>query len=185
MGPKITVDSATLMNKGLEVIEAHWLFSLDYGRIDVVIHPQSTVHGIVEFVDGSMLMQAAPTDMRVPIQAALSHPESLQAAFGRVDLTKMGSLDFARVDGDRWPCIGLAYEAGGKGGAYPAVLNAANEEAVTAFLAGRLAFTAIPRVLEAVLAAHDGSDADDLDGLTEIDRWARSAARRSMPIGAA
>jgi 1-deoxy-D-xylulose-5-phosphate reductoisomerase len=178
MGPKITIDSATMMNKGLEVIEAHHLFGFDYDSIDVVIHPQSLVHGIVELGDGSMLLQAAPTDMRIPIQAALSHPERLQPAFERVDLTKVAQLEFEAVDLDRWRCLSLAYEAGRKGGSYPAVLNAANEEAVNAFLIELIPFTGISETVEAVLGQHKGEPADDLEVLVEIDAWARSEARR-------
>jgi 1-deoxy-D-xylulose-5-phosphate reductoisomerase len=180
MGPKISIDSATMMNKGLEVIEAHFLFGLDYDRIEVLIHPQSLVHGIVEFVDGSQLMQAAPTDMRIPIQAALSHPERLNSNGDPLDLRAVGTLNFEPADLDRWPCLQLAYEAGRRGASYPAVLNAANEEVVNAFLLGFISFTRIPKVIESVLEAHAGVETDDLDVLLDIDAWARSKARRIM-----
>jgi 1-deoxy-D-xylulose-5-phosphate reductoisomerase len=180
MGPKISIDSATLMNKGLEVIEAHYLFGLDYDRIDVVVHPQSLVHGIVVFVDGSMLLQAAPTDMRIPIQAALAYPDRVPFSVERIGLEKVGSLAFEPVDEGRFPCVRLAYEAGRKGGSFPAVLNAANEEAVNAFLLGFISFPRIPTVIESVLEAHSGTDTDDLDVMLDIDAWARSQARRIM-----
>jgi 1-deoxy-D-xylulose-5-phosphate reductoisomerase len=180
MGPKITIDSATLMNKGLEVIEAHFLFDLGYDDIDILVHPQSVVHGIVEFTDGSLMMQAAPADMRIPIQAALSHPDRLQRAFDRVDLTKMGRLDFEPVDHARFPCVGIAYEAGRKGGSYPVVLNAANEEAVNAFLIGLIPFGAIAGTIEEVLGAYDGAEAEELDEVLQIDGWARAEARQTV-----
>ena len=180
MGPKISIDSATLMNKGLEVIEAHYLFGLDYDHIDVVVHPQSLVHGVVVFVDGSMLLQAAPTDMRIPIQAALTHPDRVPFSVERIGLEKVGSLGFEPVDDERFPCVHLAYEAGRKGGSFPAVLNAANEEAVNAFLLGFISFPRIPTVIESVLEAHSGTDTDDLDVMLDIDAWARSQARRIM-----
>jgi 1-deoxy-D-xylulose-5-phosphate reductoisomerase len=178
MGPKITVDSATMMNKGLEVIEAHFLFGLDYDSIDVIVHPQSVVHGIVEWIDGSMIMQAAPADMRIPIQAALAFPERLQPPFERVDLGRVAELCFEEVDHERFPCVGLAYAAGRRGGSYPAVLNAANEEAVNAFLIGLIPFTAISTTIEEVLELHDGALGGDLETLLEIDAWARSETRR-------
>jgi 1-deoxy-D-xylulose-5-phosphate reductoisomerase len=180
MGPKISIDSATMMNKGLEVIEAHYLFGLEYDDIDVIVHPQSLVHGIVEFVDGTQLMQAAPTDMRIPIQAALSHPDRLPSSFAPIDLGRIGALQFEPIDHARWPCLRLAYEAGRRGASYPAVLNAANEEAVNAFLLGFISFTRIPKVIESVLESHEGVETDDLDVLLDIDAWARSKARRIM-----
>jgi 1-deoxy-D-xylulose-5-phosphate reductoisomerase len=180
MGPKISIDSATMMNKGLEVIEAHFLFGLHYNSIDVIVHPQSIVHGIVEWIDGSMIMQAAPADMRIPIQAALAFPERLQPAFERVDLRKVAKLDFEEFDERRFPCVALAYAAGNRGGSYPAVLNAANEEAVNAFLIGLIPFTAIAPTIEEVLELHDGADAEDLETVLEIDAWARAESRRSV-----
>ncbi|MGH2788005.1 MAG: 1-deoxy-D-xylulose-5-phosphate reductoisomerase [Actinomycetota bacterium] len=177
MGPKITVDSATLMNKGLEIIEAHFLFGLDYERLDVVVHPQSIVHGIVEFADGSMLMQAAPTDMRIPIQAALSFPDRIESSLPPPDLAAIGSLEFEPVDHGRFPCVRLARDAGVKGGSFPAALNAANEAAVEAFLAGRVKFLEIPAIMEEVLDQHEATDADDLDTVLDVDAWARARAR--------
>jgi len=176
MGRKITVDSATMMNKGLEVIEAHFLFGLSYERIDVLVHPQSVVHGMVELVDGSLLMQAATTDMRIPIAAALAAPERFEAPAPRVDLAQVGSLEFERVDEGSFPAVKLAYETGRAGGTAPAVLNAANERAVEAFLARRLSFTGIATAVSSVLDAHDVQDADELGSVLEADRWARERA---------
>ena len=180
MGPKISIDSATLMNKGLEVIEAHYVFGMDYDAIDVVVHPQSIVHGIVEFVDSSMVMQAAPTDMRIPIQAALAFPERFEWPEERIDLEKIGALDFEPLDHARFPSVGLAYESGRKGMTFPAVLNAANEEAVNAFLLGLIGFTAIPAVVEEALESHHPAEAVDLEAVLEADGWARSEARKSI-----
>ena len=180
MGPKISIDSATLMNKGLEVIEAHYVFGMDYDAIDVVVHPQSVVHGIVEFVDSSMVMQAAPTDMRIPIQAALAFPERFEWPEERIDLEKIGALDFEPLDHARFPSVGLAYESGRKGMTFPAVLNAANEEAVNAFLLGLIGFTAIPAVVEDALESHHPAEAVDLEAVLEADGWARSEARKSI-----
>ncbi|MGH2755735.1 MAG: 1-deoxy-D-xylulose-5-phosphate reductoisomerase [Actinomycetota bacterium] len=180
MGPKITIDCATLMNKGLEVIEAHHLFSLAYECIDVVVHPQSVVHGMVEMVDGSVIMQAAPTDMRTPIQAALAWPERIAPAYSRVDLAAVGSLDFEPVDHGRFPSLGLAYRAGEAGRTFPAALNAANEVAVAAFLDRRISFQDIPAIVQTVLDAHEPQDASDLESVMEVDAWARRAADEAM-----
>jgi len=180
MGPKITVDSATMMNKGLEIIEAHHLFGLDYDRIDAVCHPQSIVHGIVEFADSSSLLQAAPTDMRIPIQAALTWPDRTKALGKPVDLADVGTIEFEAVDHDRFPAVGLAYRAGRLGGTHPAALNAANEEAVGAFLDRRIGFTDIPAVIEKVLDDHDPLNAHDLDAVLEADAWARARASSAM-----
>ena len=176
MGPKITVDSATLMNKGLEVIEARWLFDVTADRIDVVIHPQSIVHSLVELRDGSMLAQLGATDMRLPIQYAFSYPERWAAALPGLDLARCGALEFEEPDHDRFPCLGLAYRALRGGPGLPVLLNAANEVAVAAFLEGRLPFAAIPAVIEEVLeagAARPAAAPDSLAGVREIDRWAR------------
>lgn len=178
MGRKITIDSATMMNKGLEVIEAHFLFGLPYDRIDVLVHPQSIVHGMVELVDGSVLMQAATTDMRIPIAAALTAPDRLDAPAPRIDLAEVGSLEFERVDGGSFPAVALAYETGRAGGTAPAVLNAANETAVEAFLDGRLSFPGITGAVKAVLDVHDITPADDLEAVLEADRWARSEVKK-------
>jgi 1-deoxy-D-xylulose-5-phosphate reductoisomerase len=177
MGPKITIDSATLMNKGLEVIEAHFLFGFDFEHIGIVVHPQSIVHGIVENADGSMLLQAAPTDMRIPIRAALAHPDHVAAPAEGLDLGAVGSLTFEGVDHDRFPAVSLAYEAGRQGATYPAALNAANEEAVGAFLSGLLSFVGISHVIEATLSGHRPGDPLDLDDVLEADAAARAAVR--------
>ena len=177
MGPKITVDSATLMNKGLEVIEAFWLFGLPFERIDVVIHHQSVVHSLVEFVDGSVKAQLGPPDMRLPIQYALAHPDRLPAPIAPLDLAALGQLTFGSVDERRYPCLQLAFQAGRAGGTHPTVLNAANEVAVERFLAGRLGYTGIPRLIEAALAAHRGVDAPDFEAVIAADGWARAFAR--------
>ena len=136
MGPKITIDSATLMNKGLEVIEAHFLFNVPYDKIDIVIHPESVIHSMVEYIDGSVLAQLGTTDMQIPIQYALTYPGRSDSPVSRLDLTKVEKLHFQKPDRKKFPCVDLAYEAGEKGGTYPAVLNAANEVAVARFLQG-------------------------------------------------
>jgi 1-deoxy-D-xylulose-5-phosphate reductoisomerase len=181
MGPKITVDSSTLMNKGLEVIEAHELFGADHGigydDIEVVVHPQSIVHSMVEMTDGSTIAQLSQPDMRLPIGYALAWPDRIGTAFGRIDWSACGPLEFEPPDHDAFPCLGLAYEAGRMGETAPAVLNAANEEAVEAFLGGRIAWVAIPDVLKAVLSRHDGARADGVDAVIEADRRARESAR--------
>jgi len=176
MGAKITVDSATLMNKGLEVIEARWLFDAPPERIDVVVHPQSVVHSLVELRDGSVLAQLGVTDMRLPIQYAFSYPARWPAPLPALDLTACGPLDFHPPDTGRFPCLGLAYDALRAGAAFPTVLNAANEVAVAAFLERRLPFTAIPRVIETTLAAAAGRGTADPAALAEVrelDAWAR------------
>jgi 1-deoxy-D-xylulose-5-phosphate reductoisomerase len=187
MGPKITIDSATLMNKGLEVIEARWLFGVPAERVAVLIHPQSVVHSMVEFVDGTVLAQLGVTDMRLPIQYALSYPERWEAAIPGLDFTKAFKLDFDVPDHGRFPCLTLAYRALESGGSMPAVLNAANEEAVAAFLAGRIPFTAIPESIEEVMDAHPPSSVRDLDDVLEADAWARrrcgeTLVRRSAAV---
>ena len=177
MGPKITVDSATLMNKGLEVIEARWLFDAPPDRIDVVVHPQSVVHSLVELRDGSVIAQLGVTDMRLPIQYAFSYPERWPAPLPALDLAACGPLDFQRPDTGRFPCLGLAYHALRAGAAFPAVLNAANEVAVAAFLERRLPFTAIPRVIETTLDAAAGrapAEPSALAEVRELDAWART-----------
>ncbi len=176
MGRKITIDSASLMNKGLEVIEARWLFGTPADRIDVVIHPQSIVHSMVEFRDGSVIAQLGITDMRLPIQYACSYPERWEAMLPSLDLTRAGRLEFFPPPTDRFPCLGLAYRALRAGGSMPVVLNAANEVAVEAFLAGTLGFTAIPRLIEETMNAHDVSRVSTLDEVRRVDAWARSRA---------
>src|SRR5262245_33825924 len=179
MGRKITIDSATLMNKGLEVIEAHWLFAMPMDRVDVVIHPQSIIHSMVEFVDGSLLAQLGMPDMGIPILYALSYPRRLPCPAPPLDLLKIGALTFDAPDPTRFPCLRLAREAGLSGGAAPVVLNAANEIAVGAFLDGRCGFTAIPELIQDALAAHGTARADDLETCLAIDaevrHWAEVA----------
>lgn len=176
MGPKITVDSATLMNKGLEVIEARWLFDAPPDRIDVVVHPQSIVHSLVELRDGSVIAQLGVTDMRLPIQYAFSYPERWEAPLPALDLARCGRLDFDRPDLERFPCLALAYRALRGPTALPIILNAANERAVEAFLEGRLGFTAIPAAIERALDAGERRQAGDvrtLAAVREVDAWAR------------
>ncbi|HEY8525134.1 MAG TPA: 1-deoxy-D-xylulose-5-phosphate reductoisomerase [Acidimicrobiales bacterium] len=177
MGPKITVDSSTLMNKGLEVIEAHELFGADYDRIEVVVHPQSIVHSMVELSDGSTIAQLSLPDMRLPIGYALAWPDRIGTPFGRIDWSELRRLDFEPPDHEAFPCLGLAYAAGRAGETAPAVLNAANEEAVAAFLDGRIPWVGIPDVLEAVLHRHDGGRADSVEAVIEADRRGREGAR--------
>jgi 1-deoxy-D-xylulose-5-phosphate reductoisomerase len=181
MGKKITVDSATLMNKGLEVIEAHWLFRLPFERIEVVIHHQSVIHSLVEFVDGSVKAQLGLPDMRLPIQYALTHPRRLPAPVEALDLAALGTLTFGQVDPRRYPCLALAYEAGRRDGTFPTVLNAANEEAVARFLACELRFTHIAALIEDALAAHAGLPRPSLEDVLSADAWARKFAREWRP----
>jgi 1-deoxy-D-xylulose-5-phosphate reductoisomerase len=184
MGAKITIDSASLMNKGLEVIEARWLFGTSPDEIDVVVHPESIVHSWVEFVDGSVIAQLGAPDMRGPIALALTWPERLPLDVPRVDLAALGALHFEPPDRERFPCLDLAFAAlhGGEGA--PAALNAANEVAVAAFLAGGLAFPGIPevngRVLDAFLARSGGGELRDLADVLEVDAWAREAAQEAV-----
>jgi 1-deoxy-D-xylulose-5-phosphate reductoisomerase len=179
MGDKITIDSATLMNKGLEIIEAHWLFQMPFERIDVVVHPQSIVHSMVEFVDRSVLAQLGVPDMGIPILYALSFPDRLPCPAPALDLVRIGALTFERPDPDRFPCLELARRAGIAGGAAPVALNAANEVAVSAFLSGQCAFMDIPRVIAAALDLHASARVDDLEAClaidTEVRRWAQAA----------
>jgi 1-deoxy-D-xylulose-5-phosphate reductoisomerase len=181
MGKKITVDSATLMNKGLEVIEAHWLFQLPFECIEVVIHHQSVIHSLVEFIDGSVKAQLGLPDMRLPIQYALSHPRRLSAPVEALDLAAVGSLTFGAVDPDRYPCLALAYDAGRRGGTFPTVLNAANEEAVARFLQSELRFTEIAMLIEDALAAHAGLAQPSLEDVLSVDAQARVFAREWQP----
>jgi 1-deoxy-D-xylulose-5-phosphate reductoisomerase len=176
MGRKISVDSATMMNKGLEVIEACWLFGVTPERVEVLIHAQSIVHSLVEFVDGSVIAQMSNPDMRVPIAHALGFPERIDSGATPLDLAALGQLSFDRPDARRFPCLGLAYAALRQGGTAPAVLNAANEVAVAAFLDGKLRYTAIPQVIEHALARQPAAAADSLDAVLEADRAARRAA---------
>ncbi len=176
MGRKITIDSATLMNKGLEVIEARWLFGVEADGIDVVIHPQSIVHSMVELTDGSVIAQLGVTDMRLPIQYACSYPDRWDGALPRLDLVQAGRLEFQAPDLDRFPCLRLAYRALREGGTCPVVLNAANEVAVAAFLDGRLGFTMIPAMIERVMNDHRSEPVSSVDVVRRVDTWARGRA---------
>jgi 1-deoxy-D-xylulose-5-phosphate reductoisomerase len=180
MGPKVTVDSSTLMNKGLEVIEAHELFGVAYRHIDVVIHPQSVVHSMVEFVDGSTMAQLSLPDMRLPLGYAMAYPERLGTRFGSIDWRTVERLDFEPPDRDTFRALGLAYEAGRLGETAPAALSAGNEVAVAAFLEGAITWLDIPAVIEDCLTGWEGTKADALDVVLEADRTARERARRSV-----
>jgi 1-deoxy-D-xylulose-5-phosphate reductoisomerase len=177
MGAKVTVDSATLMNKGLEIIEARWLFGVPAERIEVVIHPQSIIHSLVEFVDGSVKAQLSLPDMRLPIQYALLYPERHPCSIQRLDLTKIGALTFEPPDEVRFPCLRLAKLAVQVGGTMPAVLNAADEIAVNAFLQRKIGFMDIPAIIEAVMELHRPIAEPDLNTVWEVDEWARAMAR--------
>jgi 1-deoxy-D-xylulose-5-phosphate reductoisomerase len=176
MGAKITIDSATLMNKGLEVIEAHWLFGFSADQIDIVVHPESVVHSMIELVDGSVIAQMGVTDMRHAIQYALTYPERYPSELPPLDLTALSGLHFEAPDLDRFPCIALAYRALRAGGTLPAALNAANEEAVKAFIDERICLTDIPRVIAAVMDGHPSRPATELATILEADESARIAA---------
>ncbi|MFN9618277.1 MAG: 1-deoxy-D-xylulose-5-phosphate reductoisomerase [Synechococcaceae cyanobacterium] len=175
MGRKITVDSATLMNKGLEVIEAHYLFGLDYDHIEILIHPQSIIHSMVELADSSVLAQLGWPDMKLPILSCLSWPERIETPWKRLDLAAIGTLSFRPPDAARYPCMGLAYAAGRAGGTMPAVLNAANEQAVALFLQERIPFLAIPHLIEQTCERHgpDRRSEPSLDDILAVDAWAR------------
>ena len=183
MGPKITIDSATLMNKGLEVIEAHFLFGLDYSQIDVVVHPESVVHGIAEFGDGAMVAQLSKPDMRLPIQLALAYPERLPAGIEPLDLASLGSLTFEPVDREAFTALDLCFKAGRLGSTFPAVLNAANEVAVMAFLEAKIAMTGIPDVVERVLDDHEPASVVSVVTLDRADTWARRRAAEIIDSG--
>lgn len=176
MGAKITIDSATLMNKGLEVIEAHWLFGFGADEINIVVHPESIVHSMIELVDGSMIAQMGVTDMRHAIQYALTYPERCPSELPPLDLAKLSTLTFEAPDLERFPCISLAYRALRAGGTLPAAMNAANEKAVHAFIDERIGLTDIPRVIDQVMNQHDRCEADSLESVLEADREARAAA---------
>ena len=176
MGRKITIDSATLMNKGLEVIEAHWLFDVGPSQIEVLVHPQSVVHSLVELADGSMIAQLGVTDMRLPIQYAFSYPDRWEGPLPSLDLARAGRLDFAAPDAVAFPCLGLAYRALEAERSLPVVLNAANEVAVAWFLDGRIGFTSIPHVIARTMEAHDPVEVTTLAGVRAVDRWARECS---------
>lgn len=182
MGPKVTVDSATLMNKGFEVIEAHWLFGVPLASIDVLLHRESIIHSLVEFVDGSVKAQLGAPDMRLPLQYALSYPDRWHAPhFPRLNLAEMAKLSFAPVEPGRWPCLELALAAARQGGTYPAVLSAADDVAVEWFLAGRIGFLDIPRLVGDTLAAHRPAAHPNLEEMLEADAWARADLLKRLP----
>ncbi len=176
MGRKITIDSATLMNKGLEVIEASWLFGIKADEIDVVVHPQSIIHSMVEFIDGSILAQLGLTDMRIAIQYALSYPERWNSPLPSLDIYNLPKLEFFKPDKQKFPCLELAYQALRTGGTAPAVLNAANEVAVEAFLENGIAYHEIAHIIQSVLDTHQPQKAPDLDAVLKADAWAREEA---------
>lgn len=176
MGPKVTIDSASLMNKGLELIEARWLFDLAPEQVDVLIHPQSIVHALVEFIDGSLLAQMSVPDMRISISQALAHPERIPVDVPRLDLARIASLEFDEPNLERFPCLGHARAALEEGGTAPAVLNAANEVAVSAYLDERAGFMDIPEIVGAALEAHGNGASTELAPILEADRWAREFA---------
>jgi 1-deoxy-D-xylulose-5-phosphate reductoisomerase len=180
MGRKISVDSASMMNKGLEVIEAHWLFNAGADDIQVVVHPQSVIHSLVEYVDGSVLAQLGNPDMRIPIAYGLAYPERIDSGVAALDLFKVATMNFAAPDFERFPCLGLAYQALRAAGTAPAVLNAANEEAVAAFLDGKISFLSIPRIIEAVLNMLPVKTVRSLDDVLDADTEARRAAQQQM-----
>ena len=183
MGGKITIDSATLMNKGLEVIEAHWFFGTDYDDIEVIIHPQSIVHSLVRFVDGSLIAQLGTTDMRLPIQYALTYPDIRTSIVPELRLEQLGALTFESPDFDRFPCLNLAYQAGRIGGITPTVLNAANEVAVAGFMGGKIGFMDIPRIVEKCLADHEKLDSPSLEEILAIDQETRVKAQEFVDTG--
>jgi 1-deoxy-D-xylulose-5-phosphate reductoisomerase len=176
MGPKISVDSATLMNKGLEVIEAHWLFGVPAEQIDVLIHPEGVVHSLVEYMDSSIIAQLSVPDMRIPIAYALSYPKRLATGIPSLDLVNLNHLTFAPPDYEKFPSLKLAYQALGEGGTLPAVLNAANEVAVEAFLQGRISFDRIPRVVAATMEGHQIHPLEGVEDAVEADEWAKAQA---------
>jgi 1-deoxy-D-xylulose-5-phosphate reductoisomerase len=178
MGKKISVDSATMMNKGLEVIEARWLFGLDVENIKVLIHPQAIVHSMVEFSDGSVMAQMAVTDMRLPIQYALTYPERFSSELGRLDFAQVKRLDFAKPNFKKFPCLSLAYEAARQGGSMPAVLNAANEELVQQYLAGKIRLTDIAKSIEKVMKRHRAIKDPSLNEILGADNWARDEVKK-------
>ena len=180
MGPVVTINSATLVNKGLEVIEAHWLFGIDYDAIEVVVHPQSVIHSMVEFVDGSTIAQASPPDMHLPIALAMGWPDRVAGAAGAVDWTQSPTWTFEPLDSDAFPAVQLAREVGRHGGTAPAVFNAANEEAVEAFVSGRLPFLGIVDTVAGVVADHDVVLEPTLEEVLDAERWARARAREMV-----
>jgi len=177
MGCKITIDSATLMNKGLEMIEAKWLFDIEPEKIEVLVHPQSIVHSMVEFIDGSVIAQLGSPDMRLPIQFSLTYPERVENNFPKLDLLKIGRLTFEEPDCEKFPCLGLAFRAVKCGGSMPAAMNAANEEAVALFLNRKIGFADIPRIIKRIMDMHDAHSNPDIEKILEIDLWARNTVK--------
>jgi len=178
MGKKITVDSATLMNKGLEILEAMFLFGLDVEKIKVLVHPEAIIHSMVEFIDGVVMAQLSVTDMRIPIQYALSYPQRLDSGLKNIDFYKLRALNFEKPNFNRFPCLGLAYQVAKEGGSAPAALNAANEASVGEFLKGKLSFLGIPKVIDKVLSRHRNIKKPDLDDILNINIWANDEAGR-------
>ena len=178
MGPKVTLDSSTLANKGLEVMEAHWLFDMPYDKIDVVVHPQSIVHSLVEFCDGSVIAQLGEPDMRLPIQYALSWPDRFDYSFEQLDLVKAASLTFEAPDLEAFPSLKIAVDCGKAGGTLPCAFNAANEEAVNAFLHDKIKYLDIPYITAAVTQAHDNVEEPQIEDIEQADAWARAEAQR-------
>lgn len=182
MGAKVTIDSATLMNKGLEVIEAHWLFDVPYDQIDVMIHPQSIIHSMIEYCDGAVMAQLGTPDMKVPIQYALSYPRRFPLKTERLDLIRLSRLDFREPDMERFPCLRMAYEAGKIGGTMTTVLNAANEVAVENFLNHKCSFIDIEEIIEKTLEKHQSISSPSLEEIEEADQWARAFAREQIGL---
>ncbi len=178
MGSKITIDSATMMNKGLEVIEAFWLFGFPPEKIDVVVHPQSIIHGMIVLKDGALMAHMSATDMKIPIQYALTYPNRFEPPVPPIDLTVISQLTFEKPDLERFPALKLAYEALREGRSYPAVMNAANEEVVFAFLRGEIGFTQITEIVKMVMDRHEPVEGEELDELLEADKWAREEAHK-------
>ena len=182
MGPKVTIDSSTLANKGLEVIEAHWLFNMPYEKIDVVIHPQSIVHSLVEFADGAVIAQLGIPDMKLPIQYALSYPERFNCSFGQLDLIKCGTLTFEAPDREAFPSLQIAIDCGKAGGSLPCAFNAANEECVTAFLERRISYLDIPEIVKRVIDIHVPITHPCLNEIEETDRIVRIETKELIKL---
>ena len=180
MGKKITIDSATLMNKGFEVIEARWLFDVSYDNIKVVLHRESIIHSLVQYQDGSLLAHLGPHDMRIPIQYALTYPQRMANNLQKIDLSAIEELHFGKPDQERFPCLRLAYEAGKAGGTYPAVLNAANEVLVHKFLNAEISFTEIAKNIEIALSRNENVNEPDLDEIYDADLWAREFIENNL-----
>lgn len=180
MGRKITIDSATMMNKGMEAIEAKWLFNVEMDQIDILLHPQSIIHSMVEYMDGSIIAQLAPTDMRIPISYALSYPRHLKGELPPLDLLDIGKLSFGKPDKKRFRCLDLALAAGKIGKSMPAALNGANEIAVNAFLEGKIGFLQIPQLIEKTMEKHEVFPMDSIDQAIEVNQWAQYRAKEFL-----